>query len=537
MSEVSSSQNLFKIKIPREEFAEASSNHIFFEDEIFLITKKKILYIFDKYEESTFFIDKHSFVLKISKKPRTSLIKINKYLAGSPYDQIHPLKDMLRPYFLKNLIKSDLVLKDYQVSGIEWLKQNPSRLLADDMGLGKTLQALTAASELIYYQKISSVLIVAPTSLVYNWCSEIKKWYPYFCASQISNTGSPSKKNEYWDIIYESAHFIVTSYDHLRSLPDILKEKTVDLLICDEAHKLRKSNSKIHKSIKEIKANNSWLLTGTPIEKNTDDLLNLLTIIDKKLNRKTLLSYSESFLSGFADNYMLRRMKKDVLKNLHGYEEITHYIELNKYQKITYKKLEKEFLKANSSNQLKIFGELRQICDFDQKSHSSSKIDFALDLIEKIYVRKEKCVIFSFWLLPLNILKEKLDIIYDEKFSMIFDGSLDKSEREEVLTRFKEDEDMPILLCSGKIGGEGLNLTEANHVIFINNWWNPSNNNQARDRVVRIGQEKKAFIHNLRADDTIESRLDEILKEKDNINEVVIESLVREIKANIKHEI
>ena len=93
------------------------------------------------------------------------------------------------------------------------------------------------------------------------------------------------------------------------------------------------------------------------------------------------------------------------------------------------------------------------------------------------------------------------------------------------------------MLCSGKIGGEGLNLTEANHVIFINNWWNPSNNNQARDRVVRIGQEKKAFIHNLRADDTIESRLDEILKEKDNINEVVIESLVREIKAKIKHEI
>jgi non-specific serine/threonine protein kinase len=180
---------------------------------------------------------------------------------------------------------------------------------------------------------------------------------------------------------------------------------------------------------------------------------------------------------------------------------------------------------------------LRQICDFDRKSHSSSKIDFALDLIEKIYVRKEKCVIFSFWLHPLNILKEKLDISYDEKFSMIFDGSLDKSEREEVLTRFKENEDMPILLCSGKIGGEGLNLTEANHVIFINNWWNPSNNNQARDRVVRIGQEKKAFIHNLRADDTIESRLDEILKEKDNINEVVIESLVREIKAKIKNEI
>ena len=180
---------------------------------------------------------------------------------------------------------------------------------------------------------------------------------------------------------------------------------------------------------------------------------------------------------------------------------------------------------------------MRQICDFDHKSYSSSKIDFALDLIEKIHVRKEKCVIFSFWLLPLNILKEKLDSIYSEKFSTIFDGSLDKSEREEVLLQFKSDVDTPILLCSGKIGGEGLNLTEANHVIFINNWWNPSNNNQARDRVVRIGQEKKAFIHNLRADDTIESRLDKILKEKEDINEVVIESLVREIKTQIKNAV
>ncbi len=537
MFEVSSSENLLKIKIPKAEFEKACSNHIFFEDEIFLITKEKILYIFDKYEESTFSGKNNFFLIKISKKSRTNLLKINKNLVGSPYDEIHPLKDMLRPHFLKNLIKNDLVLKDYQESGINWLKKNPSRLLADDMGLGKTLQALTAAAELINDQKISSVLIVCPTSLVYNWCSEIKKWYPYFCATQISNTGSPSKKNEYWDIIYESSHFIVTSYDHLRNLPEILENKSVDLLICDEAHKLRKANSKIHRSIKKIKAKNSWLLTGTPIEKNTDDLLNLLTIIDKKLNRKTLLTYSESFLSGFADNYMLRRMKKDVLKDLHGHEDITHYIELNKQQKISYKELEKEFLKANSSNQLKIFGELRQICDFDLKSNSSSKIDFALDLIEKIYVRKEKCVIFSFWLLPLNILKEKLDSIYNEKFSMIFDGSLDKLEREEVLLRFKEDEDTPILLCSGKIAGEGLNLTEANHVIFINNWWNPSNNYQARDRVVRIGQEKKAFIHNLRADDTIESRLDEILKEKDDINAVVIESLVREIQTKIKNEI
>ena len=149
-------------------------------------------------------------------------------------------------------------------------------------------------------------------------------------------------------------------------------------------------------------------------------------------------------------------------------------------------------------------------------------------MIEKIIINNEKIVIFSFWLSPLKQLNTLLHEKYNQNFSIVYDGSLDKDEKEEVLNKFKTDQPCYVLLCSGKIGGEGLNLTEANHMIFINSWWNPSNNNQARDRIVRIGQDKKCFIHNLRTVDTIETRIDEILKDKNNITDLVIESLVRE---------
>ena len=116
---------------------------------------------------------------------------------------------------------------------------------------------------------------------------------------------------------------------------------------------------------------------------------------------------------------------------------------------------------------------------------------------------------------------------FGKKSNKLFVGSLDAKDRESALSTFKLSKDCFVLLCSGKLGGEGLNLTEANHVIFFNKWWNPSNNDQARDRIYRIGQDKKCFIHSLITIDTIESRVDEILSEKDKISDEIIESLVK----------
>jgi|APSaa5957512493_1039668.scaffolds.fasta_scaffold05414_3 SNF2 family DNA or RNA helicase len=529
MFDVIEKKNSFLISTNLDNFKilQKNASNIFYEDDELIIDINRINNLFSSYGANKFIKD-DKYHIEIAKNKNLNFNVINNRSSKYLYDYLYKDSILNRPFFLKNIMLPSLDLKDYQIEGISWLKESPSRLLADDMGLGKTLQAIAAAASLISDGKISSVLILCPTSLVFNWCYEINKWLPDFSVSQITNTGPGEKQNKVWNSLFNSAHFIVSSYDHFRDLPEIFKYEKVELLIADEAHKLRKSTSKIHKSAQSIDSERFWALSGTPIEHDSSDLINILTLLDKKLDALTLKSFNEIYLSGLADEYLLRRMKNDVLGEMRGFDEQTHYLEMTNQQKKNYQVLEAKFRKPNNKDQLKIFGQLKQTCDFDEISSSGIKINYSIEMIEKIIINNEKIVIFSFWLSPLKQLNTLLHEKYNQNFSIVYDGSLDKDEKEEVLNKFKTDQTCYVLLCSGKIGGEGLNLTEANHMIFINSWWNPSNNNQARDRIVRIGQDKKCFIHNLRTVDTIETRIDEILKDKNNITDLVIESLVRE---------
>ena len=509
------------------------SSETFYEDQELLVNSARIDNLFSSYGKEKFIQD-DQYRISITKKININFNVINNRSSPYLYDYIYSDAVLNRPYFIKDIHLPSLTLKDYQIEGISWLLQSPARLLADDMGLGKTLQSISAAASLVAEGQIRSVLILCPTSLVFNWCYEINKWLPDFSVSQISNTGPGEKQNKTWDSLFNSAHFIVSSYDHFRSLPEIFKYEKVDLLIADEAHKLRKSSSKIHKSVKSMCIERFWALSGTPIEHDSSDLVNILSLIDSKLDPYTLKSFSQIYLSGLADEYIMRRMKSDVLEKMKGSEEQTHYLEMGNQQKRNYRNLETKFYKSNNEQRLKLFGQLKQICDYDEISSSSSKIDYSIELIEKIIANNEKVVVFSFWLSPLKVLNDLLNQNYYKNFSITFDGSLDKAQKEDVLSEFKSNPKCSVLLCSGKIGGEGLNLTEANHIIFINSWWNPSNNSQARDRILRIGQNRRCFIHTLRTVDTIELRIDEILNEKNNITDLVIESLVQDLDLKYK---
>ena len=154
---------------------------------------------------------------------------------------------------------------------------------------------------------------------------------------------------------------------------------------------------------------------------------------------------------------------------------------------------------------LKNFNELRAICD--EFNGSSIKYEYAMELIDKIHYKNEKVIVFSYTIEPLRSLKSKIDKEYTHKSSLIYEGGMDLEERNSAINFFKNDDESFILLCSGKIAGEGLNLTEANNVIFLNEWWNPSSNNQARDRVYRIGQKKDVTVFNLRTRGTVEEIL------------------------------
>ena len=532
MLEVIESKSTISIKTNIEFIKKnCNSDDVLYENENILVTPKKIQKLFNLYGVERFGSDE-LVQIKVSSSKR-----INKFrVANKKLDSISSLKDcinkdslLIKPIFLKSLHLSNLVLKPYQIIGVNWLLEANSRILADDMGLGKTLQSLSACAKLISDSKIKSVLIICPTSLVYNWCYEINKWLPEFTVNQITNTGPDTKKNKVWEELFNSAHFIVSSYDHLRTTPEILNEHKVDLIIADEAHKLRKASSKIHKSIKLIDRKIFWALSGTPIENKSSDLINILSLIDRSIDIRSLKKLTDTYLSVLAEDYILRRLKKDVLKELNNFTENTHYLKMKDNQELRYLSLQRQFHRGPQGERLKIFGELIEVCDLDEISKESIKIDYSLELIEKIIQSNEKCVIFSFWLKPLNELKARLDMKFHTNLSSIFDGSLDKDEREKVLKKFKEEGNSSVLLCSAKIAGEGLNLTEANHVIFINNWWNPSNNTQARDRVVRIGQTKECFIHHLKTVDTIEERIEEIIDEKQTINENIIEALAEQI--------
>ncbi|MEC7929714.1 MAG: DEAD/DEAH box helicase [Pseudomonadota bacterium] len=425
---------------------------------------------------------------------------------------------LIYPFFSKLTYPDSFKVKNYQVEGIKWLQEENGRLLADDMGLGKTMQTILAVKEAIMLGQVKNILIICPRSLMHNWQSEIKLWAPSLTSILITNIKNNS---EVWHKVYGKSHFYITNYDHIRKLPTCLLQSPPDIVIADEAHKLRKSSSQVNKSISKIKPKRFWALSGTPIEKDTDDLATIMQLIKPNFS-SSLKKLSASSIRSLSKQHILRRVKKDVLKSLKKKNSQTYYISLNKKQNTAYKATREKMVNSNES--LKYFGELMDICSgFEGES---SKLDFIEDLIDKISYSKEKVVIFSYTISPLHALKLRLDKTYGQDFSVIYEGSMDSIQRKNNIKKFKEDDDVGVILCSGKIAGEGLNLTEANNVIFINEWWNPSSNRQAEDRVLRIGQSKEVNIYRIRCKNTVEERLDEIIEGKVKLTNKVVESLV-----------
>lgn len=441
--------------------------------------------------------------------------------------EINPL---LHPRLLREhenwITKTDKLsksLKPFQIEGIKWLADGDAKIFADDMGLGKTLQSLVTASNLMISGEISTCLIVCPLTLISNWESEIEKWLPNFNFLTLNNFANKKERDKTWERAIGASHFVITNYEHLRELPDPLKNTQLDLVIADEAHKLRKKTSLVNKSFTEMKYKKFWALSGTPIERDLEDVMNIMKLVDPTINLTVLKKTSKHIVKERLKKYILRRLKKDVLADLEEFESIEHTIKLSKVQEQRYEELLLKHTFSKTEN-LKLFSSLREICDLDKKTKSSSKIDFSIELIQKIVERNEKGIVFSFWIEPLKILEQRLK---KENISVfLFTGELDKEERKRTLDEFKTKGNSSILLCSGKIASEGLNLTEANHVIFLNSWWNPSINNQARDRVLRIGQNKKAFIHKLFTKNTIEDELKNILNFKTELTDEVVEKLV-----------
>jgi SNF2 family DNA or RNA helicase len=233
------------------------------------------------------------------------------------------------------------------------------------------------------------------------------------------------------------------------------------------------------------------------------------------------LAMHRSSLQARARPYFLRRTKLEVLSQLPPVIERVEVIELTDEQRKNYDRTSRS---GSFTNHLAQFSKLREICDYDEISGESSKIERIIELVSDIAISKEKVVIFSYTLTPLIVLSEKL-----RQLSInfrILKGDQPIEVRKEVIDCFKKESEVVVLLASTKVAAEGLNLTEANNVIFVNKWWNPSSNLQARDRVVRIGQEKVVQVISFKTSRTLEEALEKILLDKQRTFDQVITALV-----------
>lgn len=446
------------------------------------------------------------------------------------------------------------IMRGYQKFGFKWLKTLSScgfgGILADEMGLGKTLQTIafieSEVQENLEDKKPS--LVIAPTSLVYNWKSEIEKFSPNLKSLVIS--GSKDEREEKRKDM-EEADIIITSYPLIRRDIDEYKNMKFRYCILDEAQQIKNPASINAQSVKEIKAESYFALTGTPMENSLTELWSIFDFIMpgyllshskflKKYETPIVKNKDENALSEFNKHirpFILRRLKKDVIKELPPKIEHKFVVEMTKEQKKLYaayieeakNEIDSEIKqKGFNKSKFKILStltRLRQICCdpsvFVENFNGESGKMLALDeLLEDSINEGHRILLFSQFTSVLKNITERLnknDISY-----MYLDGQTKTEDRGKMVKEFNEGKSS-IFLISLKAGGTGLNLTGADVVIHFDPWWNPAVEEQATDRAHRIGQEKTVEVIKLIAQGSIEEKIYNLQEKKKDIIKSVMD--------------
>lgn len=442
------------------------------------------------------------------------------------------------------------IMRKYQLTGFKWLKSlsrySMGGILADDMGLGKTLQVIS----LILSEKENSKkpsIVICPTSLVYNWKSETEKFSPSI--STLIIAGNAEQRVELIKTI-KDYDLILTSYDLVKRDIEYYSDVEFNYCILDEAQYIKNSTTQNAKSVKLLKSDVRFALTGTPIENSLADLWSIFDFIMPGF----LLSYRK-----FKDKYevpivkdmdndvlkrlhkqiqpfILRRLKKDVLKELPDKIETLVYAHMESNQRKLYEaeliKLNMQFKNEIQENgyersQIKILSmltRLRQICCdpslyYENYRGGSAKLDLCMEIVKNSMENGHKILIFSQFTTMLSIIEKHLRVNLIDYY--LLTGATKSMDRLEMANKFNNDK-TPVFLISLKAGGTGLNLTGADVVIHFDPWWNISAQNQATDRTHRIGQNNKVQVFKLIAKDTIEEKIEKLQQNKNYLADSVI---------------
>ncbi|GAB4400925.1 MAG: DEAD/DEAH box helicase [Microscillaceae bacterium] len=444
-------------------------------------------------------------------------------------------------------------LRPYQKQGFKWLRylheQNLGGCLADDMGLGKTLQSLALLSTLYPGQEMPS-LIVMPKSLLFNWENEIQKFNP-----QLKAYLYYGQNRDLTEALRH--HLILTTYATLRNDIEVFKEKDFFYVILDESQNIKNVSAQSNKAILLLKTRHRLALSGTPIENNLTELYSLFRFLNPAMFG-TLDDFNRHYTQAIQlDNdkevayelrrkiypFILRRLKKQVLKELPPKVEQMLFVEMTTAQKALYEErrryyrevlpqqIKEEGIQKSQFIILQALTELRQIASVPEGRTeglvSSAKREVLMENLLDAIANGHKCLVFATFLNAIEVIGESLNEAGIDFVSMT--GAT--RDRQALVSRFQTLKSCRVFLMTLKTGGVGLNLTAADMVYIYDPWWNLAAENQAIDRTHRIGQEKSVFTYKLITRHTIEEKILQLQTQKRALFDAVISSDTASIKA------
>ncbi len=462
--------------------------------------------------------------------------------------RVAKIQDLERdPKNLDGLIKATLF--SYQRKGVLFAAKAGRSLIADEMGLGKTIQAIATAELLKKEMGISRALIICPTSLKYQWKAEIEK---FTNSSVLVLEGNPLKREKIYNS-YESFYLIMT-YNIVSRDWEKLNGLDADLVILDEAQRIKNWETKIAKSVKKLTMPNCVVLTGTPLENKLEELYSIVQFINpyilsplfglldrhqvKDPKGKVVGYQALNLINKKLKPLMIRRLKKKVIKQMPERQDKVLFVPMTKMQdklhgeyrdnvaKLVNKWQRHGFLNEKDRRNLMIFmNMMRMSCDssyiIDLQTRHDTKVDELMDILEeRLEDPREKVVIFSQWKRMTHLVELELE---EKGIGFVhLNGSVPSKDRGQLLDTFRDDIDCRVFL-STDAGGVGLNLQSASMVINIDIPWNPAVLEQRIARVHRLGQKTKVQVVNLVSTGTIEHRMLDVLAFKSGLAEGILD--------------
>ena len=448
-------------------------------------------------------------------------------------------------------------LRPYQERGAGWLafleRWGLGACLADDMGLGKTIQFIAFLLHLKEENVLEKpTLLVCPTSVMGNWQKEVRKFAPTL--KVLEYHGDKRPKGKAFTEAVNKHDIVITSYSLIHRDIKLLKAIEWQIIVLDEAQNVKNSEAKQSQAVRQLETTFRIALTGTPVENRLQELWSILDFLNpgylgnKQFFQRRFAMPIEKYgdtaslnqLRSLVQPFILRRLKsdKDIIQDLPEKQEMTVFCGLTSEQATLYQQLVDESLVEIESAEglqrrgmiLGLLVKLKQICNHPSQylklatleKHYSAKLQRLEEMLDEVIAEGDRALIFTQFAEWGKLLKPHLEKQLGREIFFLY-GSTSKKQREEMIDRFQHDpQGPPIMILSLKAGGVGLNLTRANHVFHFDRWWNPAVENQATDRVFRIGQTRNVQVHKFVCTGTLEEKINDMIESKKQLAEQVV---------------